>query len=346
MKLFLLKCSIFPLFFGLMVASTVYFDTFNVFHWKNIRFTSAEPNKNFVKTKYVINNPQKFNAFVFGSSRVGHLPQKRLPKESDAIRLNWYNMTYSEGIPGEHLLTMKTLLKNGVKIKAVIVEFDNISMYASIEQHKAQLLRMPYQVYDENEFAFFLPYLKTPTAPTIIKQTLHYDRTSHKEESENFYNYSCSGGDFSLAENPDMKRYECGKISYTQKNAYKDLEDIVSLCAQNGIELILFTTPMYQTTYLDSVEAGYFDFLRSVAQKCSFYNFSSLNNYTTDPHYYFEWSHYRPALGLEIEKVLFGSEEEKAEVRRAAADDFFGTEVNRDNIEEVLQNLQAQINER
>lgn len=71
--------------------------------------------------------------------------------------------------------------------------------------------------------------------------------------------------------------------------------------------------------------------------------FSSLNNYTTDPKYYFEWSHYRPALGLEIEKVLFGSEEEKAEGRRAAADDFFGTKVNADNIEEVLQRLQTQI---
>ena len=81
------------------ICEAYHYDTFNVFHWKNIRFTSAEPNKNFVKTKYIIENPQKFNAFIFGSSRVGRLPPDLLPKDLDGTPLRWYNMTYSEGIP-------------------------------------------------------------------------------------------------------------------------------------------------------------------------------------------------------------------------------------------------------
>ena len=39
-------------------------------------------------------------------------------------------MTYSEGLPSEHLLTLETFLKNGVSIDMVILGFDNIAMIA------------------------------------------------------------------------------------------------------------------------------------------------------------------------------------------------------------------------
>ncbi|MDE5775819.1 MAG: hypothetical protein K2H67_02950, partial [Treponemataceae bacterium] len=78
MKKFLLKLAIiaFPFLTLALTLSllNMHYDTFNVFHWKNIRFTSAEPNKNFVKTQYIIHNPKKFNAFIFGSSRVANIP--------------------------------------------------------------------------------------------------------------------------------------------------------------------------------------------------------------------------------------------------------------------------------
>lgn len=101
---------------------------------------------------------------------------------------------------------------------------------------------------------------------------------------------------------------------------------------------------MYQTTYRSSVNAGYFDFLRKVANRCEFYNFSALNNYTTNPAYYYESSHYRPALGLIIEKYLFSSDEDREKIRRDAGDDFFGIKVNAQNIDEVIEVLQEQLN--
>ena len=46
------------------VFEAYHYDTFNVFHWQNIRFTGAETNKNFVKTKYIIpkNSTRLFSA--------------------------------------------------------------------------------------------------------------------------------------------------------------------------------------------------------------------------------------------------------------------------------------------
>ena len=54
MRKFLLRCSILVSVVSLIcVFPIIHYDTFNIFHWNNIRFTSAEPNKNFVKTKEI-----------------------------------------------------------------------------------------------------------------------------------------------------------------------------------------------------------------------------------------------------------------------------------------------------
>lgn len=228
------------------ICFAYHYDTFNVFHWDNIRFTSAEPNKNFVKTQYIIHNPKKFNAFIFGSSRVGAIPPNHLPNENDGISLNWYNMTCSEAIPKEHFLTLKTFLKNKVDVKVVMIGFDSITMYSSSEQHSAELLRMQYQIYEKNKFNFYKPYLATEVDSSIIKQIDEYNFEAHKEDSEKFYSFGGWADDLSIPDTVDLSRYEAGTFGYYQKDSYKDLEEIVDLCAENEIKLILFTNPMHQ----------------------------------------------------------------------------------------------------
>ena len=345
MKKLLLKVAVISLPFVMAVLSTLYFDTFNVFHWKNIRFTSAEPNKNFIKTQYIIHNPKEFNAFVFGSSRVGNIPPNCLPQETDGVPLRWYNMMHSEGIPAEHLQAVRTFLKNGVRIDMIMLGFDNIAMYASIGQHEWQLLRIPFQVYEENALRFYVPYLKNITALSIVKEVSRYNAAEKKTETERFYGWGGSASDFVLTENPKMERYvsDHGGRKIAQKDAYKDIAAIAELCGENGIALVLFTSPLYETTYRDAAENGYFDFLRSVAGVAEFYNFSSLNSYTTNPQYYFESSHYRPALGLLVENVLFGTDEERERIRRDAGDTLWGAKVNAGNVEEIIAHLQGQL---
>ena len=133
------------------------------------------------------------------------------------------------------------------------------------------------------------------------------------------------------------------KLGYTQKNVQDDIATITEFCREHDIKLILFTNPIYETTYKDAVDCGYFDFLRKVSEKCEFYNFSSLNNFTTDPRYYFESSHYRPALGLLVEKMLFGTEEEREQIRAEAGDELWGVKVNAGNVDVVISELQKQI---
>lgn len=351
MKNFLLK-SVVIFFVVLLVLAfrfvpSYHYDTFNVFHWKNRRFASfIDSNKNFIKTKYILNNPKKFNAFIFGSSRVGYIPSDVLPREIGETKLNWYNMTYNLGLTCENLMSLETFLKNDVDVKAVMVGFDEVDMFVPIEHHYKDLMTMQYQMYEEKGLAFYLPFLATKDDPAIVKEIKNYDYEAHKQETEDFYNYGWFGGPF-LTENPKLDEYDVSEYwktyHYTQKDAWKDLADLVDFCERNDIELILFTNPLYQKLYRHVVAEDYFDFLRNVAQKCEFYHFTTLNKYTKDARYFMDWSHYRPAMGLIITKYIFGTEDERAEIRRDAEDDLFGVKINFSNVDEIIERLNQQL---
>lgn len=345
-KMFIAKCFLFsiPIFF-IMIVNYVC-DPFNVFHYKNIRFTSSSStNLNYVRTRYVLENPTKYNAFLFGSSRVGYLPKQGLPSYLGNEKLNWYNMTYSNGIPYEHLLSIKTLLKNNISPKIIIIEFDEISMNTSIESHKKDPYTVPYQIYEESKFNFFYPYLKMFPRLSIMKEVINYDYSNHIIESNRFYGYGSIHGDiFLLNEHPDMDNFNIvPQYYYTEKNVSNDLLEIKKICDDNNIELILFTSPIYINAYKAAVDAGYFNLLKSAAVNCNYYNFSSLNNYTTDPQFYYEYMHFNQYVGLAIEKIIFGSEEDKLRIRQEVGDDCFGIKVDSDNIDFVISYLTNQM---
>lgn len=352
-KLFLLKCAFLALVALAFVCvkfpprnmyDAYRYDTFNVFHWRDIRFTSAEPNKNFIKTSYILEHPDAFNAFIFGSSRVQYLPQEWLPKESGGKALRWYNMTSSRAIPAEHLQTLRTFLRHGVSIDMVILGFDDIAMYTSASSHKADLMRVPWQLIQENRLKYLLAYLSISTAPEIAAAVDGYNPDEHREESRLFYSYGGARTDLSLTQNPDARRYENDEhIGYSQTLAHKDIAEIAALCREHGIRLVLFTNPIYQSVYRNHAQEGYLDFLEKVAEECEFYNFSGLNAYTKDPRYYYEQFHYRPALGLVIEQMLFGTEAEQAEIRRQAGDGLFGAKINADNARSAIAALRRQL---
>lgn len=339
---------------GLFVFFPCYYiDTFNIFHIFDLRFTSAEPNKNFTKTKYILSDKEKFNAFLLGSSKVGYLPDDYLPKEMDGKALNWYNMTYSEGVPKENYLTLKTFIENGIDVKAAVVTFDSIAMYATYEEHAQQFLRIPYQEYEKDPFAYYAKYLYTFPDITIINQVLSYSKEKNKDVKETYYTKgtSISLYDITIDESApvDLAKYNSAPIKYTAKDAYKDIIDLKNFCDENNIKLTLATNPLYITNYKESVAAGYLDFLEKISEHCNFYCFSGLSKYSTDPHYFYEKIHFKVYVGNEMTKVLFGSEEEKLEAQKKAAlskedEDLFGILVTKDNFKEIKERLLEQYN--
>ena len=62
-------------------------DPYNVFHWSRARDNGVEPNKNYVKTQYVLHHPEQYDTFIFGNSRVGSI-------DASGIGDPCYNMYY------------------------------------------------------------------------------------------------------------------------------------------------------------------------------------------------------------------------------------------------------------
>lgn len=321
----------------LLYLSIVYeTDTFNVFHYKNIRVTDASFNDNFVKTKNVLDHPDQFNAFILGSSRVANLPKENLPTSLNGHDLYWYNMTCAMGCPKENLETLKTFLANGIKVNAVILGIDEISMYTTYENNSQEMMLKQYQEYEKNPIKFYYSYLKLKPEFSILYQAMTQD-DNDKSTAALIYDYGVypKNCDTSVPGDPLPMAKSLGCQDYPGKEnceALSAIEELKGLCIQNNIDLKIYTSPILQTTYEDAISHGYIDFLKDVAEITDFYNFSGRNQYTTDMRYYYDASHYIPYVGLQIEDVIFDDHKELDVTQ-------FGAYITSDNIQQLCSYL-------
>ncbi|MBQ3449088.1 MAG: hypothetical protein IJG34_04235 [Synergistaceae bacterium] len=338
MKKFLLKISVFALYALLLQAVfPVLVDPFNVFHAECIRANGVEPNQNYIKTKYILNNPEKFDSFLFGSSRVGVIHNDKIPG------LRTYNMTYSAGLPSEHLANIKTFLKNKIHPAKVYIGIDSYAYTDEITDHINERLRCPYEYIAGDLIHLFELYLD----PVMTRKSLKtMSKSNSKMDVNTFYQYGWWGKYGSTSKfnwNAENIKPSYGRrfSDETLRNALNDIKEIVNICRENNIELVIFTNPMHNITYMASVrELKYLDFLEGLADITEFYNFSSLNNLTLSNDNYLETSHYKAETGDLILNVIC-SDEIYPELYAQG----FGVKVTRDNSEEFLAMLKRQAEE-
>lgn len=300
-------------------------DPYNVFHWKHIRNNGVEPNKNYVKTKYILDNTDKFNGFIFGSSRVGSLHPERIKE------LNVYNMTYSCGTPGENYETLQEFIAAGVDVKLVIMGVDSTSYTETYESHNKMQLRATYKYLKDNPDAFFNKYFD----PVMVCNSMETIRQGNDIEGfEAFYDYGWNlDYNHKQKENWDRSEVFMGKY-FALNETLNDISKMVSLCKDNDIELIVFTNPMYKTTYEASLDKSYGFFLKELAKITPYYNFSGINKYTDDDQYFVDGSHYIAEVGdIMIDTMLYGY------IDPVAYGQGFGVVVDEEKVDSFLNSL-------
>ena len=298
MKKFLFKCFIFAFYvFLVQVVFPYAVDPFNVFHALNIRENGIEPNQNYIKMKYILSNPDKFNGFMFGSSRVGVIHTEKIPCEKI------YNMTYSMGTISEHLSNIKTFFNAKIYPTKIYIGLDSFSYTIDAQEHLTQPVRCPYGYLCDNPKYFYSLYL---SPYNTLLSLLITNSGVFRLKSETFYKYGW-WGDYDIKSEFDWNAKEIlpsiGRKNFL-KETLNDIQEIVKLCRENKIELIIFTNPMYDITYRASIEKNYFDFLEGLVKITDFYNFSSLNDITLNNENYIETSHYRAEVGDMIINVI------------------------------------------
>jgi len=329
MKRFLRKLAPFAIFVLLLeIAIPMIVDPYNVFHWSKIRDNGVEPNSNYIKMKYVLENPDKFDSFLFGSSRTGFIDVERIPDGK------WYNMSYSEGIPDEHLENLKEMIEHGIIPKNVMIGVDNISCLVEPYLHERQFYRIPYP--RENKLGFYANYFSIRGVIKSLDIILNHQITD-PDYVERYYR-SGSSNRYMEVDNdwendaPYWEDYYFNQLS----DAVLDIIYIRDLCAEYGINLIVFSNPIYYTTYEYSVNYGYLKYLGYLGEHVNYYNFSGINDVTTNQDNYLETSHYNMEVGdMVIDRIFYGKTDADLE------EQCFGLIVTNENREEFVEKMEA-----
>lgn len=328
MKKFVKKCSVYILaiiLFSVVFSVTV--DPYSIYHYDKIRVHNGECNLRYVKTKYILNNPDKFDSYLFGSSRVGYIHTEQLNSSEN----RWYNMTYSNALLPEIKETIKTFIKNDIIPQNIMIGIDSVDgsdAYAHIDD----LLRKPYPTTFQDAVRFHLSYMN----PAVAFESLFTLQQGSDEEKvrEQFYEY---GG---IYEN-GSKSYNWDKIPIVENEinrvatAHTDhtlqvLEEIVTLCEEHSINLILFTTPLHISAYCDSMDQEFLLFITKAASIHDIYCFSSINDINTNNDNYWEEIHYDSNVGDLILQRIFAEES----FDRKLLSQGFGVLLNKDNAQQ------------
>ncbi len=307
-KKWLKDSSLLIIFLMLIVVSLMYWsDTYSVSHTKRTLFYT-EPNTRVLRVDYILNNKDKYDSFVFGSSRVGAINSTKIKNG------NYYNMTYSEGIPHEHLLNIKLFLKYDIKIKNLLIGIDDFSYKVSFLKHQQQgLTKSHYLATNTNKLIYF--------KDNFIRFPLGEDRSHIKKKllnSKNIFSLDVSKQiEQYLNKKVDIKDYNSSgylnNVIFDKPTQYVgdliektigDINEINKICLSNNINCKFFINPIHKTTYsyLDIVQLN--KFKKRLSQIIEYYDFSYYKNISENNFYWHETSHYRDIVGdLIIDRI-------------------------------------------
>lgn len=330
---FVKKCILFFLIICVIfVPAGIIIDPYSVFHPDEIKNNGCEPNKNYIKVRHVLKNPDEYDSFLFGSSRVGFFDVSRM---NDG---NYYDMMASEGVPYEHLRTLKIMIDNGIVPKNVTIGVDDISYFVDPSNHEDQLYRKyyPWDGKLTEKLSFFLRYLD----PITLYESIEVIK-DHKVIDEEYSNRLLTTGTENLEIipnfNPENQKPYWSLYYYPREAVFDELTQIVELCEENNINLRVFTNPVYGYTYKRDIENGYLHFLERLAEITPYYNFSGFNDVTLDNKYYYENSHFSPQVcDAMIDTMYYGWQDERLITQG------FGMYVTEDNVDELIELLKGQ----
>lgn len=295
------------IFLGIIMFINYKIDCYGIFT-SDYNKVGQETNNNFIKSKYIIENPEKFDSFIFGSSRVEYIPVENLQCGK------FYNMTYVQGIPSEWLDTIKTFKENNVNMKNIIIAIDDFSATIFPEEHKNSPNLLSYSDINNNISNIIKYYLLKNPFDERSKAILKNGRASNvniegtgrvvRIDDESFYSSDDHLNKEMFQRPTILGNYENNRID----EVIREIQEIKKLCNDNNIELTVIFNPLHITTYENQNKEKLSEFKSRLAEIIDYWDFNNINEVTTNNYYWYETSHYREIVGAMILKTIYGNE--------------------------------------
>ncbi len=315
-------------------------DPYYIFH-SNFLKTNEYINERYNKIEYLKTAHNKYNSYIFGSSRASCLVNKEF--EENIPNSHFYNMTMSVATLSEIGKIFKYMINNNYPIKNVVLSVD-MDINLDYDFHNNDYLRYNhYLITKENPLLFYYRYLSAFSFK-VMEDKIKVNFGLKEKTPHAFYDLQNSGRFFFKVQEEKIKKNPEGYIKnnpalninmvqrdiFIKKKAFennmKSLKEIADICKKRDINLIVLIPPHNYNTMNKMDLQAYFTLLKEIVKIHPFWNFSGYNKITMDNHNYYEATHFRPLVSKFITDRIFGKSQDKE----------FGEYVTKENIKEHL----------
>lgn len=308
MKNFLKKVSFYGvivlLYFSITSVYNYSFDPYGILENRKT-FIAIRPNEHSLKVHYVLQNPEKFNSFLFSNSKGGTLHFNQLNNAQE----NWYNMTYSLGTPEEFYMDLLLFLDKDIAIKNVVVGLDEGVIYERASSHVNQASRKFVSMEKQTvnwEYLFLPISIKKLLRRDFDKKHIVHDIY----DNGNYYAKNAYHNDCETLEKLVKIPYEALPIKKPIDvfSQVKTLKKIKSLCRERDINLTFLIHPCSEDNYIKSTEKRLqFTRLLAILENENFALFHPFQNslIKNNSCYWLDRHHYSEKVGDNIVQMYY-----------------------------------------
>ena len=286
-----------------LITYNLSMDTYGVFGGI-YQVPRAEVAQHFVKMRYLLEKHPEYDAFLFGSSRVGNIHVDKINNG-----LKYYNMTYANGVPKEWLDDIKQLFSSGYTPRQIVIGLDDFSFKMDPRSHAMDFQMLYYQEHNLRSYIAYL--LRLPGKHDFADYRNIYDIYG---TGSVFHPWADEAIEKDVQAHIHNEKFSCPShvTGDRMSECLQELREIKALCDEHGVELIVFINPIHYVTYLDSGVDEFNLFKKQLVEITNYYDFSGKNKITTDNYNYYETSHYRPMVGdMIIARIFHGTSEKE-----------------------------------
>lgn len=282
---------------GIIIGINYFFDFYAVFN-QNREVYYGSINDRYAKVSYILKNKERYNTFIWGSSRTQKM-------DSSILSYNTYNMAATSGGPEDCLRELKIFLDNSIKINTIYLGVDNFSYKYNHLKEIQTFYTIPYS---EN-FIDNIKYLTKVALKKPDKDRMKIYINGMEKNDKSVINYLGTTGKLAV---PKFVEDNINKTSYEyvydkkfdeplytdDKNEHIDytisiIREIKKLCDDNKINFIVFFNPVHITSYLEDDINISNQFKRELVKITNFYDFNYINFVMLNNYFWYETSHPR-----------------------------------------------------